>query len=163
LSGWPDRLPGGFCRTDRTTPRGCSCPSGHLGHPRTATDTPDKMPGQNVRTQLWVHNRRRWRRLNRGGEDGKGIGPGLLGPSDQYEHPVLEDIAGSKHWDNVVDQGFVVHRPKFFDAETGIRQTEAHLFHCKARFPELGYQSVFGIELGLSQYRFKPRPLIKGG
>jgi twinkle protein len=29
--------------------------------------------------------------------------------------PTLEDIAGAKHWDNMVDQGFTVHRPKMFD------------------------------------------------
>ena len=27
----------------------------------------------------------------------------------------LEDNSGSKSWDNMVNQGFVVHRPKFFD------------------------------------------------
>jgi len=51
--------------------------------------------------------------------------------------PMLEDIAGSKHWDNRVDQGFVVHRERLFDQ--GQRCTEATLFHRKARFDELGY------------------------
>src|SRR5690606_25784031 len=37
--------------------------------------------------------------------------------------PELDDIAGSKHWDNRVDQGFVVHRPKLFDE--GNRCTDA--------------------------------------
>jgi twinkle protein len=75
--------------------------------------------------------------------------------------PMLEDIAGSKHWDNVPDQGFVVHRPKLFDG--GIRQTAAQLFHRKARFPELGYPCGLGFELDLSSYRFKPQEILRGG
>jgi twinkle protein len=51
--------------------------------------------------------------------------------------PSLEDISGSKHWDNMVDQGFVVHRPEIFDGAN--RKTEATLYHRKARFEELGY------------------------
>jgi len=82
-----------------------------------------------------------------------------MGQERRNQPPIFEDIAGSKHWDNVVDQGFVVHRPKLFDAKTGIRQTEANLFHRKVRFPELGYQGVFGIELDLARYCFKPRML----
>jgi twinkle protein len=75
----------------------------------------------------------------------------FLGP------PVLEEIAGSKLWDNVPDQGFVVHRPQLFDAKTGMRQTAAKFFHRKARFPELGYPCTLGIELDLARYRFVPR------
>jgi twinkle protein len=88
--------------------------------------------------------------------------PAKMGQDRRNQPPLLEDIAGSKHWDNVVDQGFVVHRPKLFDAKTGLRQTEANLFHRKARFPELGYQSIFGIELDLARYRFKPRAMLRG-
>jgi twinkle protein len=51
--------------------------------------------------------------------------------------PELDDIAGSKHWDNRVDQGFVVHRPKLF--EGGQRCTDAELLYKKSRFEELGY------------------------
>jgi twinkle protein len=77
--------------------------------------------------------------------------------------PLLEDIAGSKHWDNVPDQGFVVHRPKLFDAKTGMRQTAAKLFHRKARFPELGYPCRLGIELDLQRYCFVPQTIVRGG
>ena len=51
--------------------------------------------------------------------------------------PELEDISGSKHWDNVVDQGFVIHRPVLF--EDGVRKTECKLIQKKARLEELGY------------------------
>lgn len=44
--------------------------------------------------------------------------------------PELEEISGSKNWDNMVDQGFVVHRPRFF--EDGVRQTETEFWHCKS-------------------------------
>ena len=49
--------------------------------------------------------------------------------------PSLEDISDSKNWDNMVDQGFVVHRPAVF--EDGVRKTEAELFQRKARFGSL--------------------------
>jgi twinkle protein len=51
--------------------------------------------------------------------------------------PMLEDISGSKNWDNMVDQGFTVHRPKLY--EKGERKTEASCYHRKARFEELGH------------------------
>lgn len=57
--------------------------------------------------------------------------------------PGLEDISGSKNWENMVDQGFVVHRPKMFDGKT--RLTEAELHHRKARFDELGYPCVLDL------------------
>lgn len=66
--------------------------------------------------------------------------------------PELEDIAGSKHWDNRVDQGFVVHRPKVF--EDGQRKTEAVLFYRKSRFEELGYQCKLNLELDLERGRY---------
>lgn len=51
--------------------------------------------------------------------------------------PELDDIAGSKNWDNMVDQGFVVHRPEMFDGQQ--RKTEAVMFYRKSRFEELGH------------------------
>lgn len=64
--------------------------------------------------------------------------------------PELEDISDSKNWDNMVDQGFVVHRPEIFDGTH--RKTEASLYHKKARFEELGYpcklQMNFKLETG---------------
>ena len=52
-------------------------------------------------------------------------------------HPSLEDISGSKHWENKADQGFVVWRPSLFNGTE--RSTEAELYHLKARYSELGY------------------------
>jgi twinkle protein len=51
--------------------------------------------------------------------------------------PQLEDISGSKNWDNMVDHGFVVHRPKMY--EKGEIRTEADFYCRKARFEELGH------------------------
>lgn len=67
--------------------------------------------------------------------------------------PELEDIAGSKHWDNMVDQGFVVHRPRLFDAQ-GNRETYAELHHKKARFDELGFATKFGLDFDIDQGRY---------
>ena len=72
--------------------------------------------------------------------------------------PELEDIASSKHWDNMVDQGFVVWRPRMFDDE-GNRLYYAELHHKKARFEELGYPTKFGIEYDPDQGRFGVCPL----
>ena len=67
--------------------------------------------------------------------------------------PDLEDIAGSKHWDNMVDQGFVVHRPQMFD-EKGDRVTYAELHYKKTRFDELGYPTKFGLDYDPIMCRF---------
>jgi twinkle protein len=67
--------------------------------------------------------------------------------------PELEDIAGSKHWDNMVDQGFVVHRPRLFD-DSGTRQTYVELHHKKARFDELGYATKVALDYDISMGRF---------
>jgi twinkle protein len=40
--------------------------------------------------------------------------PAKMDGARRGQAPVLEDIAGAKHWDNVVDQGFTVHRPKMY-------------------------------------------------
>lgn len=66
--------------------------------------------------------------------------------------PELDDVHGSKHWDNRVDQGFTVHRPKLFDG--GQRCTEAALYHRKARFDELGYPCRLDINYDLKTGRF---------
>jgi hypothetical protein len=49
--------------------------------------------------------------------------------------PPLEDIAGAKHWDNMPDQGFTVHRPYVY--KNGRIQTEAIMLHREARFEVL--------------------------
>lgn len=68
--------------------------------------------------------------------------------------PELEDIAGSKHWDNIADQGFAVFRPKVFDE--GARKTEAMLFHLKTRFEELGHECKVNLTYDLATGRFRP-------
>ncbi len=67
--------------------------------------------------------------------------------------PMLEDISGSKNWDNMVDQGFVVHRPEIFDGVA--RKTEAVLYHRKARFEELGYPCKLGLDYSIEFGRYK--------
>jgi len=68
--------------------------------------------------------------------------------------PHLEDISGSKNWDNMVDQGFVVHRHKTFDDKNGQRVTLAELHHKKARFEELGYPCVIDLDFRVDQGRY---------
>lgn len=63
--------------------------------------------------------------------------PAKMEGTRRGQAPGLEDISGSKNWENMVDQGFVVHRPEIFDGST--RKTEAALYHRKARFEELGF------------------------
>lgn len=72
--------------------------------------------------------------------------------------PVLEDIAGSKHWDNMVDQGFAVWRPRTYN-ESGDRVTYAEFHHLKARFSQLGYPTKFGLEFDTDFERYRVVPL----
>jgi twinkle protein len=67
--------------------------------------------------------------------------------------PTLEDISGSKNWDNMPDQGFSVHRPEFFEA--GVRKTEATLYHRKSRFEQLGWPCKLGLNYDLNTGRYK--------
>ncbi len=62
--------------------------------------------------------------------------------------PELEDAAGSKHWENMIDQGFVIHRPRLFD-EYGTRLTKAMFIVRKCRFEELGYPMAANIDYDL--------------
>jgi twinkle protein len=66
--------------------------------------------------------------------------------------PYLEDISGSKHWDNMPDQGFAIHRRKMFDA--GVRQTSADLYCRKARFDELGWPCKLALNFDLTKGRY---------
>lgn len=70
--------------------------------------------------------------------------PAKMDSGRRGQAPRLEDISGSKNWDNMVDQGFVVYRPKMFDGKT--RVTSAELHHLKARFDELGYPCVLDLD-----------------
>jgi twinkle protein len=66
--------------------------------------------------------------------------------------PLLEDIAGSKHWDNMPDQGFVVHRPELFSGTE--HKTQAQLFHHKARYSELGHPCKVNVNFQADKGRF---------
>lgn len=70
--------------------------------------------------------------------------PAKMDSGRRGQAPGLEDISGSKNWENMVDQGFVVYRPKMFDGKT--RVTTAELHHRKARFEELGYPCVLDLD-----------------
>jgi twinkle protein len=80
------------------------------------------------------------------------VHPSKMGQERRNAPPFLEDISGSKHWDNMPDQGFVVHRPKTFDA--GVRQTSAEFYCRKARFEELGYPCKLGLNFDLAKGRY---------
>jgi twinkle protein len=75
--------------------------------------------------------------------------PAKMDNSRRGSPPSLEDISGSKPWDNMVDQGFVVHRPEVFDGIN--RKTEATLYHRKARFEELGFPCKLNLNYSLSK------------
>ena len=51
--------------------------------------------------------------------------PAKMGGDRKNHPPLLEDISGSKNWDNMVDQGYVVQRPKdrsgFLSQESTVR------------------------------------------
>lgn len=65
--------------------------------------------------------------------------PAKMDRNRKGQPPELEDISGSKNWDNMPDQGFVIHRPLLYDEEAGKRNTEAKFIVRKTRFEELGY------------------------
>lgn len=79
--------------------------------------------------------------------------PAKMDAARRGDAPMLEDVAGSKHWENVVDQGFSVHRPNLVADATG-RPTEAVLFHRKARFEELGYPCKLNMNYDLTKGRY---------
>lgn len=78
--------------------------------------------------------------------------PAKMDGTRRGQAPGLEDISGSKNWENMVDQGFVVHRPEIFDGTN--RKTEVHLFQRKARFEELGYPCKLSMDFKLSEGRY---------
>lgn len=73
--------------------------------------------------------------------------------SARQHAPDLYAISGSQHWNNRVDQGFVIHREKFFDE--GQRKTDAVLIHKKSRFEEMGYPCTVDMkyEVGTGNFR----------
>lgn len=64
------------------------------------------------------------------------------------EAPLLDDISGSKNWDNMIDQGFTVHRPQMVRKD-GTRATEVDVYMRKARFEELGFPCILPMEYSL--------------
>ena len=74
------------------------------------------------------------------------------GQKTKGTRPELEDIAGSKHWDNKCDLGVCVHRPKMF--EDGQRKTDCHLWVLKARYEELGYPCKLSLDFRLNEGRY---------
>ena len=78
--------------------------------------------------------------------------PAKMDSARRGSAPGLEDISGSKNWENMVDQGFVVHRPEIFDGVN--RKTEAVLYQRKARFEELGYPCKLQMNYQLSNGRY---------
>jgi twinkle protein len=81
--------------------------------------------------------------------------PAKRDPKFRDRVPYLEDVSGSKNWDNMPDQGFVVHRKKFWDAETNQRQYDCQLYHLKAREEELGYPCCVNMRLNPETCRFE--------
>jgi twinkle protein len=80
------------------------------------------------------------------------VHPSKMSHERRNAPPYLEDISGSKHWDNMPDQGFAIHRPKMFDA--GVRQTSANLYCRKARFDELGWPCKLALNFDLTKGRY---------
>ncbi len=78
--------------------------------------------------------------------------PAKMDSTRRNTAPFLEDISASKNWDNMVDQGFVVHRPEIFDGTT--RKTEAVLYQRKARFEELGFPCKLQMNYSLETGRY---------
>jgi twinkle protein len=79
--------------------------------------------------------------------------PAKMDANRKTKPPQLEDISGSKNWDNKVDQGIVVHRPEMF--KDGQRCTEAVVYHRKSRFEELGYPCNLNMEYLIEQGCFR--------
>lgn len=72
-------------------------------------------------------------------------------PGMRSQPPDLYAISGSQHWNNAVDQGFCIHRKKKYDKDTGMRLTEATVYHLKSRDDDLlGYESLMEMRLDLS-------------
>lgn len=78
--------------------------------------------------------------------------PAKMDSARKSQAPMLEDISGSKNWDNMVDQGFAVHRPELFDGAE--RKTETALYQRKSRFDELGYPCKLMLDFKINEGRY---------
>jgi twinkle protein len=80
--------------------------------------------------------------------------PAKMGdPKNRRGRPELSDIAGSKHWDNKVDLGLSVFRPRVF--EDGQRMTECELHVVKSRYEELGYPCYLELDYSVKRGRYE--------
>jgi twinkle protein len=64
--------------------------------------------------------------------------------------PVLEDIAGAKHWDNVGSR-VTVHGPLLY--EKGAIKTQT-AYHRKARFEELGHPCKLSLDFKIKEGKY---------
>jgi twinkle protein len=80
--------------------------------------------------------------------------PAKMDSARKGQAPYLEDISDSKNWDNMVDAGYVVHRPKVFDKDTKRRVTEAQFICRKSRYEELGYPCVLDVNYELAKGKY---------
>lgn len=80
--------------------------------------------------------------------------PAKMDGGRRGQPPTLEDVSGSRHWENIIDQGFVIHRPEMFDGTE--RKTHADFYHRKARFEELGYPCKIALDYNLAQRKYVP-------
>lgn len=78
--------------------------------------------------------------------------PAKMDSARRGQAPGLEDISGSKNWENMVDQGFVVHRPEIFDGST--RKTAVNVYQRKARFEELGFPCKLALDYKVAEGRY---------
>ena len=69
--------------------------------------------------------------------------------------PTLEDVSGSKNWDNKPDQGWVLYRPEFWDKNTRQRRFDVEFHQLKARHEELGYVCQIPMRLNPKTCRFE--------
>lgn len=68
--------------------------------------------------------------------------------------PELEDTSGSKLWETMIDQGFVVWRPQLYN-DDGVPQTYCELHFKKCRFAhQLGHPAKFGLDFDRDQERY---------
>lgn len=80
--------------------------------------------------------------------------PAKMDGARRGQAPALEDVSGSRHWENIIDQGFVIHRPQMFEGTE--RKTETAFYHRKARFEELGYPVKLMLNYDLNSRKYVP-------
>ena len=79
--------------------------------------------------------------------------PAKVVGKNRKDPPALDEISGSKNWDNRCDLGLCVHRPVIFDG--GERKTEANLLVLKSRYEELGHPCQLSLAYDLNTGRFR--------